>query len=50
MIYLCATQRISNREFKLWTIHQGTDSREPTSHAEIREMSRQTISCHATKL
>ena len=37
------TQRISNREFKLWTFLQWTKSRMATFHAETCVMSRQSI-------
>jgi len=41
--------RISNREFKLWTIIQGTESRVATFHAEKCVMSHQSLSRQATK-
>ena len=41
------TQRISNREFKLWTILQGTESRVVTFHAEACVMSHQSLSRQA---
>jgi len=40
-------QSISNREFKLWTFLQGTESREATFLAETRVMSHQSLSRQA---
>ena len=38
------SQRISNREFKLWTFLQGTEFRVVTFHAETCVISHQSIS------
>ena len=51
-VYMCVlavynTQRISNREFKLWTFLQGTESRVATFLAETCVMSHQSLSCQA---
>ena len=40
---------ISNREFKLWTFLQGTESRVATFLAETCVMSHQFLSCQAKK-
>ena len=40
-------QRISNRDFKLWTFLQGTESRVATFLAETRVMSHQSLSRQA---
>ena len=40
-------QRISNREFKLWTFLQDTESRVATFHAETCVMSHQSLSRQA---
>ena len=40
-------QRISIREFKLWTFLQGTESRVATFHAETCVMSHQSLSRQA---
>ena len=42
-------QIISNREFKLWTILQGTTSRVATFHAVTCVMSQRSLSRQATK-
>ena len=41
-------QRISNREFKLWTFLQGTESRVATFLAETRVISHQSL-CRQAK-
>ena len=42
-------QKISNREFKLWTFLQGAKSRVAIFHAETCVMFHQSISRQATK-
>ena len=42
-------QIISNREFKLWTILQATESRVATFHAQTCAISHQSLSRQATK-
>ena len=45
--YKAQAQRISNREFKLWTFLQGTESRVATFLAETCVMSNQSLSRQA---
>ena len=45
--YKAQAQIISNREFKLWTFLQGTESRMATFHAETCVMSHQCVCVRA---